>query len=287
MHKSEGVQTMKTATHKSKGVQTMKTRRLFAYIGTCVLVGLLAGWAPTGVLAQPTASDAPYQQDGAKTTVKAFEDMHRVRFCEIFFIQAKGGQMELNVYNPTGLNDMAATRDSCPDKLLNKVDLEGLKTQYKLDAIYLNKPRAWMFDEIKVPVGAERNFYGMDFYWMAASHVPKGMNFEPGFLTYKRAPVERKTELTYKAGKPVFLLDDPDGKVWVMKAFRDSYGQTSENLKDLGGRYKNLPAGWKFRVATQTQDLILRPTAGTATVMQDEFENTVDYLGDGSSNYVP
>jgi hypothetical protein len=24
-----------------------------------------------------------------------------------------------------------------------------------------------------------------------------------------------------------------------------------------------------------------------ATVMQDEFENTYDYLGDGSSNYVP
>ena len=35
----------------------------------------------------------------------------------------------------------------------------------------------------------------------------------------KRAPVERKTETPYQKGKPVFLLDDPDGKVWVMKAF--------------------------------------------------------------------
>jgi hypothetical protein len=288
-HDSEEGLAASTARDKGKGVQAMKTRRLLAYTQACALVGLLTGWVPAGVLARPAASDAPYQQDGAKTTPKTFTDMRAVRFCEIFFIQiqTKGEQMELNVYNPTGLNDMAATRDSCPDKLLNKVDLEGLKRQYKLDAIYLNKPRDWMFDELKVPVGAVRNFYGMDFYWMAASHFPKGMKFEPGFLPYKRAPVERKTETMYQAGKPVFLLDDPDGKVWVMKAFRDSYGQTAENLKDLGGRYKNLPAGWKFRVATLKQDLILRPTGGIATVMQDEFENTFDYMGDGSSNHVP
>jgi len=72
-----------------------------------------------------------------------------------------------------------------------------------------------------------------------------------------------------------------------MKAFRDSYGQTYANMKDLGSRYKRLPVGWKFRVATLKQDLITRPVAGNATVMQDEFENTFDYVGDGSSNFVP
>jgi hypothetical protein len=35
------------------------------------------------------------------------------------------------------------------------------------------------------------------------------------------------------------------------------------------------------------KDLVLKPTGGLATVMQDEFENTFDYLGDGSPNYVP
>jgi hypothetical protein len=194
---------------------------------------------------------------------------------------------ELHVYNPTGLNNMAANGDSCPDNLVNKVDFAGLKEHYKLDGIYFNKPRRWMFDQIKVPVGAIRNFDGMDWYWMAASHMPTSVKMEPGFLTYKRAPVERKTELTYRAGKPVFLMDDPEGKVWVMKAFRDSYGQTYDNLKDLGSRYKSLPKGYRFRVTTLEKDLVLRPTEGTATVMQDEFENTFDYLGDGSSNYVP
>jgi hypothetical protein len=35
------------------------------------------------------------------------------------------------------------------------------------------------------------------------------------------------------------------------------------------------------------RDLILKPAGLVATIMQDEFENTYDYLGDGSSNFVP
>jgi hypothetical protein len=72
-----------------------------------------------------------------------------------------------------------------------------------------------------------------------------------------------------------------------MKAFRDSYGQTYESLYNLGERYKELPAGYDFRVAVLDRDLILKPTGSIATVMQDEFENTYDYLGDGSSNFTP
>jgi hypothetical protein len=32
--------------------------------------------------------------------------------------------------------------------------------------------------------------------------------------------------MVLEKGKSVFLLDDPEGKVWVVKAFRDTYGQT-------------------------------------------------------------
>ena len=74
-----------------------------------------------------------------------------------------------------------------------------------------------------------------------------------------------------------------------MKAFRDSYGQTYETLSKLGERYKKLPARWKFRVVTLDRDLVLAPTkaGGTATIMQDEFENTFDYLGDGTASFLP
>jgi hypothetical protein len=110
---------------------------------------------------------------------------------------------------------------------------------------------------------------------------------DKSWMRYKRTPVERSTTITYRAGKPVYLLDDPDGKVWVMKAYRASYGQTYESLESLGSRYKSLPPGYKTRVVVLDRDLVLKPTGSVATIMQDEFENTYDYLGDGSANFVP
>ena len=135
-----------------------------------------------------------------------------------------------------------------------------------------------------------REFNGLKGYWMGLGLIPKDADVKkPGWLTYRKSPIERKTEITFRKGTPVFILDDPEGKPWVMKAYRDSYGQTYDSLSTLGERYKRLPAGWKFRVAELDRDLVLAPTkaGGTATVMQDEFENTFDYLGDGTANFLP
>lgn len=265
----------------------MKACKFLTGMGAVVFSALAAGLAPAGALAEQAATGIDYENDSANPHVLAFDNMRDVRFCEIFFIKVKGEMKELHVYNPTGLNNMAETGDACPDELVNKIDLKGLKEHYKMDGIYYNKPRHWMIDKITLPVGAKRNFDGMDWYWMASSHMPAKREMKPGFLTYKHAPVERKSEITFRAGKPVYLLDDPEGKVWVMKTYRNDYGQTYENLKDLGSRYKKLPEGYSLRIMTLEKDLVLKPTEGTATVMQDEFENTFDFLGDGSSNYVP
>ena len=157
-------------------------------------------------------------------------------------------------------------------------------------AVYLNKPRFWVYDHLKVPVGPVREFDGLRGYWMGLGLIPKDANVkEAGWLTYRKSPIERKTEITFRQGTPVHILDDPDGKPWVMKAFRDSYDQTYGSLEALGERYERLPDGWKFRMAELDKELVLAPTkaGGTATVMQDEFENTFDYLGDGTSNYLP
>lgn len=267
----------------------MKTEKFLTGIGAFTLAGFLAVSAPTAVLAQSAATGVEYEQDGAKTERITFPDQRAVRFCEFFFIKAKGDKVEVHIYNPTGLNEAPTTRDSCPDSLVNKFDLEAVKTKYKLDTLYFNKPRFWMFDELKMTVGAVRNIDGMDFYWMVGQAMPKDMKLEPGFLTWKPTPVPKASEITYRKGKPVFLLDDPEGKPWIMKAFRDSYGQTYDNLKDLGSRYKQIPAGWKFRVAVLERDLVISPLGKgiISRVLQDEFENTFDYLGDGSSNFVP
>ncbi len=230
--------------------------------------------------------------EGAATTVKEFDDVRGLRFCEVFLIggNAITKNLKAAVYNTTGLNYREDPLNSCPDELVDHLDLPAYKKEYNVLAVYLNEPRFWIYDHLKVPVGPVREFNGLKGYWMGLGHIPKDANVkEKGWLTYRKSPIERKTEITFEKGKPVFILDDPGGKPWVMKAFRDSYGQTYETLSKLGERYKKLPAGWKFRVVTLDRDLVLAPTkaGGTATIMQDEFENTFDYLGDGTASFLP
>ena len=227
-----------------------------------------------------------------RTTMKEFDNTRRLRFCEVFLIGGRAIPRKLMaaVYNTTGLNYRDDPLNSCPDELVNKLDLEAAKKEHKVLATYLNKPRFWIYDHLKVPVGPVREFNGLKAYWMGLGLIPKDANVkDPGWLTYRRSPIERLTEITFGGGKPVFVLDDPDGKPWVMKSYRDDHGQTYESLPTLGERYKSLPAGWTFRVAELDRDLVLSPTksGGTATVMQDEFENTYDFLGDGSASFLP
>ena len=230
----------------------------------------------------------------AASTIKQFENTRGLRFCEVFLIggNAITKDLKASAYNSTGLNyDISKDPlNSCPDELVNRLDLEKYKKEYKVLATYLNRQRFWVFDIIKVPLGPVKDFDGLKGYWMGLGIIPKDADVsKPGWLTYRKSPVEKKTELTYFKGKPIFIIDDENAKPWVMKAYRDSYGQTLESLHTLGQRYKRLPAGWKFRVVVLDRDLVIAPgKAGvTSLIFQDEFENTFDYVGDGSSNFVP
>ena len=230
--------------------------------------------------------------EGAATSVKEFDRVRGLRFCEVFLIggNAITKNLKAAVYNTTGLNYRDDPLNSCPDELVDHLDLDAYKHQYNVLAVYLNKPRFWVYDHLMVPVGPVRDFNGLKGYWMGLGLIPKDADVKkPGWLTYRKSPIERKTEIIFREGKLVHILDDPDGKPWVMKAFRDSYDQTYESLATLGDRYQRLPSGWTFRVAKLDRDLVLAPTqaGGTATVMQDEFENTFDYTGDGTASYLP
>ena len=56
-------------------------------------------------------------------------------------------------------------------------------------AVYLNKPRFWVYDHLKVPVGPVREFNGLKGYWMGLGLIPKDANVKnPGWLTYQEDP---------------------------------------------------------------------------------------------------
>ncbi len=263
-------------------------RKALAAVG---IVGLLAIVA--AVVVYPRVVSGVPDAD-APMTIKQVDNTRGLRFCEVFLIggNAITKDLKASCYNTTGLN-YEVSKDplnSCPDELVNRLQLEKYKKDYKVLATYLNKQRFWVFDSFKVPNGPLKDFDGLKGYFMGLGIIPKDADVsKPGWLTYRKSPVEKKTELTFSKGKPIFIIDDENGKPWVMKAYRDAYDQTLENLATLGERYKRLPAGWKFRVVMLDRDLVIAPgQAGVISqIFQDEFENTFDYVGDGSSNFQP
>lgn len=263
-------------------------RKVLAGVGV-VAVLIIVGAV---VVYSKAVSDVP--DADAPMTTKQVDNTRGLRFCEVFLIGGNAITKDLKVacYNSTALNyDVSKDpHNSCPDELVNRLQMEKYKKEYKVLATYLNKQRFWLFDSFKVPTGPMKDFDGLKGYFMGLGHIPKDVDAsKPGFLTYHKSPVEKKTELTFSRGKPVFIIDDENGKPWVMKSYRDAYGQTLESLPSLGERYKKLPAGWKFRVVVPERDLVIAPgKAGvTSLVFQDEFENTFDYVGDGSANFMP
>jgi hypothetical protein len=55
--------------------------------------------------------------------------------------------------------------------------------------------------------------------------------------------IYRNTNWVFKAGKPVHLLREPNGTVWVMQEYTKAVDPslTPDNLHQLGSKLKNLP----------------------------------------------
>jgi hypothetical protein len=229
----------------------------------------------------------PQDDQGAK--LMRFENVRGQRYTEIFLIGGHAITHHLvgGVYNTIGLNDPAGTGDTCPQAVLDKVDVDQLKQEYELLGAFKNGPRLWTLDWVEVKVGGERDFSGLKARWVMWLDVPKEMRKHES-VAYKPISGKRDTQLGISKGSPAFLLDAPDGDTWCMKSASlivDPH-QTYQSLKDLGGRLTLAP-GWKFRAVLLDQDLVLTPDDGAVKITQDELGNTYDRVGGPYSNYKP
>jgi hypothetical protein len=95
---------------------------------------------------------------------------------------------------------------------------------------------------------------------------------------YRELTIDRDTIYRFKAGNPVFLLEGPDGSRYAMQAYAQIVDKSLDyaGLPALGSRLK-LPSGWRYTTLTPETDLVLG-AKGTATVVQDELENTYQKL---------
>ena len=232
---------------------------------------------------------AKLPQDDTDAKLMRFENVCGQRYTEIFLIGGHAIIHDLNagIYNTIGLNDPDGTGDTCPQAVLDKVDVDALKEQYDILGAFKNGPRLWTLDWVEVMVAKERDFNGLKARWVMWLNVPKEMRKHES-VAYKQIHGKRDTQLGINKGSRVFLLDDPNGDTYCMKSASlivDPH-QTYDSLKDLGSRLKPAP-GWKFRTEVLEKDLVLMADNGAVTITQDELGNTYDRVGGPYSNYKP
>jgi hypothetical protein len=227
----------------------------------------------------------PEDDTGAK--LMRFEGVRTQRYTEIFLIGGNIFKLVGGVYNTIGLNSANGNGDTCPQKILDGVEVDSLAEEYHTISAFKNGPRLWCVDWVEVMVGGERDFNGLKARWVMWLDVPKEMRKHES-VAYKSIAGKRDTQIGINKGSPVFLLDDPDGNTWCMKSASliVDPNQTYESLKDLGGRLKPAP-GWKFRTRVLEEDLVLTPDDGAVKITQDELGNTFDRVGGAFSNYKP
>lgn len=228
---------------------------------------------------------------GASAKRMLFEDLRDVQYCELNFIYAdlENETLYTEMWNSSGLNNSADVKNTCPDDLWAKVDPTALTKQHDVIGVWKNGPRGWTVDTIDIPVGEVTTFDGWQGRWMARPTLPKGVNVHvKGASAYKPLIVDRKSSMTFKKGKPVFILDGPDGTPWVMQAWGRLVDPTLgyDDLPKLGDKLK--PAeGWKFRTVVLDQDLTIVAVKGKAHLVQDELENSYDGCTPGACSFQP
>ncbi|MGF3021427.1 hypothetical protein ACQVP2_01180 [Methylobacterium aquaticum] len=240
----------------------MDKPRLASLCRAGLLVPALLLSAPA--LAAPLAGEAGGSRSG----------LFNRRYCEIISVTRSGLRAVATVYNTIGFND-------CPAAAWTGIDKNAATTQLGADGIDLNGPRYWLIDGIAGKgISATGKTIAVNGITMAERatldlSLTQVMGGKP---LYTPTEVKRDTVFTFRAGKPVFELTDPDGHVYRMQSYSQIVNttQTLDDLAGLGTRLK-LPRGWTYatHVLSKDEDLV---ATGVAHVLQDDFLNTYQRL---------
>lgn len=270
----------------------MKTMKV-ALLSIPLSVVLLLSFAHQAAAESPAAPEQPaVLGDGADAKFDRLDNVHQVRFIEIFLVgrEASSGSVVAAVYNSMNTSKgIPASKDTAPQALLEDLDFDRIKTQYGVLGASLNGPKLSLPDWVEIDVGVERDFDGLAAAWVAQLNMGNNTSVSE-MAAYTPVTIARDSGLGWNKGRTVILLDDAEGNTWIMKGFElglEPQYTYDEFVAALPGVYQNLPQGWKVRVKTLEEDLIERPEGGVATIMPDEFFNVFDKTGPGMTNYTP
>lgn len=141
------------------------------------------------------------------------KDLRTYHFCEVGLITGTTQENAVaNIWNTTGVFDPTPEQFAA-------LDPEVLAKETGAIKVWLNPVRHWMFDEFDVwEVGDDREFNGIKATWMAvvgAADMMKATVQGSYFSGY----IYRNTAFRFNEGSEVYLLDAPNGEVFVIQAF--------------------------------------------------------------------
>ena len=221
---------------------------------------------PPLLLATPEAIAEPVAKGD---TIEGTRD---ARYCELIPVVREGLHLTATVYNTLGLND-------CPPSVWDAITEAAMKQRFDALTVILNGPRHFLMDSITAG-GATKAGKTIE---AGGLQLTERASIDVGLMDlmhrpYRELTIDRDTIYRFKAGNPVFMLEAPDGSRYAMQAYSQIVDKALgyAGLSALGNRLK-LPSGWRYTKLSPETDLVLG-AKGTATVVQDELENTYQKL---------
>jgi hypothetical protein len=114
--------------------------------------------------------------DGADARYDRVDNVHQVRFVEIFLVGREAGTGDFvaavynTMYTPQGI---PKSKDTAPQELLEGMDFDHIKKQYGVLGASLNGPKLCLPDWVEIDVGIERDFDGLTAVWCAQLNMGK------------------------------------------------------------------------------------------------------------------
>ncbi len=193
------------------------------------------------------------------------EDVRGTRYCEII---VSDGWFRCAVYTTEGVNN-------CPSRAWNTLTPKDVKAATHSSKAILQGPRYWLMDTIQTTplIQVEmKQFKQLNTKKIAYVHIGLS-DILSGKRPYHRHEIDLKNTFTYEAGKPVYELIDPKGRVYVMQSYSLAKAkQTERSLSKLGSRL-HLPKGWRFKTGVLSQKAQLKTVDNKAVVLHDDLMN--------------
>jgi hypothetical protein len=237
-------------------------------------------------LAEKYPGCAVHLHDGDTAKTMQMTNLRGIRYGEVSLLC---GQAGASMYNTTGLNNKANPDDSAPALLWNSFSEATVAQDYNVPNAFKNGPRFWVNDWIKLPVGPELDFNGLNARWFAYPNYPPGVQ-KLGITAnaYHSNDIARNSVMSFDAGKSVYVLVDPNNNAYVMQAASKQVNpnETIQSLNTLSSKL-SLPGGWKYEVIPLKKALTINAVNGTAKVTTDDQGNTYDECFETACSYNP